>query len=65
MEDHQAQAGMGALLCHALTQSQVSFKAKSLGIKGQFGQSAYLAEQLYQQFGISAGDMAKAAQELI
>jgi transketolase len=65
MEDHQVIGGMGALLCHALSRAGMSFKAKSLGIDGKFGQSAYLAEQLYQRFGISAQDMANAAKALV
>lgn len=54
MEDHQVVGGMGSLLVHQLALKGVDFKVKSLGIQGQFGQSAYKADHLYQQHGISA-----------
>ncbi|MFZ5807517.1 MAG: transketolase C-terminal domain-containing protein [Verrucomicrobiota bacterium] len=53
IEDHQTIGGMGAILVHALAQHGVQFKAQSLGIRGEFGQSAYFAKQLYQARGLS------------
>ena len=47
IEDHQVKAGMGAMLAHELAQSGADFKMVSLGNKGEFGQSAYKADQLY------------------
>ena len=38
---------------------------KSLGIHGEFGQSAYLAEQLYERHGLTGPKMAEAAARLI
>jgi transketolase C-terminal domain/subunit len=38
---------------------------KSLGIRGEFGQSAYVAEHLYQHHGLTAAKMVEAARELI
>jgi transketolase C-terminal domain/subunit len=37
----------------------------SLAIKGEFGQSAYLADQLYEKHGLTAQAMADAAQKLL
>jgi transketolase len=56
---------MGALLAHALSQSGAPCRIKSLGIPGEFGQSAYLAEQLYQKYGLTAEGMVQAAETLI
>ena len=52
VEDHQVIGGMGSILIHALKDNGVEFKSKSLGIKGNFGQSAYTADQLYAKNGI-------------
>ena len=53
MEDHQVVGGMGSLLVHELMKNDVDFKVRSLGIQGEFGQSAYKAVQLYERHGIS------------
>ena len=47
MEDHQITGGMGAQLIHRLCQEGIEFKSQSLGIKGRFGRSAYMAAHLY------------------
>lgn len=60
-EDHQLVAGFGAILAHALVRDGVSLKMKSLGVKGEFGQSAYNAIDLYKKHGIDAGAIASAA----
>ena len=65
IEDHQVVGGMGAQVAHALSLSGVQFSMKSLGIKGEFGQSAYLAEDLYQKHGLTSAKMMEAARELI
>jgi len=36
-----------------------------LGIRGEFGQSAYLADQLYEKHGLTVNAMVRAAKELI
>ncbi|MCO4753261.1 MAG: transketolase [Bacteriovoracaceae bacterium] len=54
MEDHQVIGGMGAQLIHSLTRHGVEFKAQSLGVKGEFGQSAYTADELYKKNGLDA-----------
>ena len=54
VEDHQVVGGMGSLLCHALATNGVPFKVTSLGVKGEFGQSAYSALELYQKHGLDS-----------
>lgn len=52
VEDHQIVGGMGQMLIHALVvTSKIQFKATTLGINGDFGQSSYSAKQLYQKHG--------------
>lgn len=65
LEDHQVLGGMGAMLSHALSQAGVAHRVRSLGISGEFGQSAYLAEQLYEKHGMTAKAMAEAAVALV
>jgi transketolase len=64
IEDHQVVGGMGSLILHALHTNGVPFKAKTLGIRGEFGQSAYNANQLYERFDLSAVGIIKAFREL-
>lgn len=47
IEDHQIKGGLGALITHDLVQNGVAVTLKSLGIQGEFGQSAYKADELY------------------
>lgn len=65
IEDHQLIGGMGAQVSHALSNAGIAHKARSLGIHGEFGQSAYLAEQLYEKHGLTGPKMAEAALQLI
>jgi transketolase len=65
IEDHQIIGGMGAQVAHALSLSGLQFRMKSLGIQGEFGQSAYLAEDLYKKHGLTAASLAAAAKELL
>ncbi len=65
IEDHQLACGMGAQLSHALSMSGIAHRVKSLGIQGEFGQSAYLAEELYVRHGLTGPKMAEAALELV
>ncbi len=64
VEDHQILGGMGAILSHALLQNGVNFKLKSLGINGDFGQSAYLADELYKKHKLSVNDIVNAVKKL-
>ncbi|MGP8199981.1 MAG: transketolase C-terminal domain-containing protein [Limisphaerales bacterium] len=65
IEDHQIVCGMGAQVSHALAQAGIAHRMKSLGIQGEFGQSAYVAEDLYQKHGLTAGKIIDAARELM
>ncbi len=65
IEDHQAVGGMGAQVSHALSSAGVAHRMTSLGIHGEFGQSAYLAEELYEKHGLTAPKMVEAALALI
>ncbi len=47
LEDHQIIAGAGSMLVHALKLDGYEFSVKSLGNHGEFGQSAYTANDLY------------------
>jgi transketolase len=65
IEDHQLIGGMGAQISHALSRAGVAHHMKSLGIPGEFGQSAYVAEHLYDHHGLTAAKMVEAAQALM
>lgn len=65
IEDHQLVCGMGAQVSHALSQAGIAHRIQSLAIHGEFGQSAYLAEELYVQHGLTGPKMAEAALRLI
>ena len=61
VEDHQLIGGFGQMLCHALLQAGVEFKVKSLGVHGEFGQSAYTALDLYKKHHVDATAIVNAA----
>ncbi len=65
IEDHQRICGMGAQVSHALSTSGIAHRMKSLAIDGEFGQSAYLAEELYVKHGLTGPKMAEAALALL
>jgi transketolase len=65
IEDHQVIGGMGAQVSHALSNGGIAHTMKSLGIQNEFGQSAYLAEELYVKHGLTAPKMAEAALALV
>jgi len=64
IEDHQVVGGMGSIILHALHLNGIPFQAKTLGIQGEFGQSAYKADQLYARFDLSAEGIVKAYETL-
>lgn len=64
VEDHQRIGGMGQMLTHALVEQGVSLKLKSLAVQGDFGQSAYTAQELYHKHKVDAAAIIAAAQEL-
>lgn len=65
VEDHQVLLGLGAFVSHQLSQAGVSFSMKSLGVHGEFGQSAYNAIDLYKKHQMDSGAIVKAATELM
>ncbi len=65
IEDHQVICGMGAQISHALSQAGIPHTAKTLGIHGEFGQSAYLADELYDKHGLSAAKLVESALALL
>jgi len=65
IEDHQVIGGMGAQVSHALSNAGIAHTLKTLGINNEFGQSAYLAEELYVKHGLTAPKMAEAALALL
>jgi transketolase len=65
IEDHQIVGGMGAQVSHALSNAGIAHRITTLGIPGEFGQSAYLAEHLYQHHGLTAERMTEAALALV
>ncbi len=65
IEDHQLTCGMGAQVSHALSRTGIAHRIQSLAIPGEFGQSAYLAEELYVKYGLTGPRMAEAALALI
>jgi len=65
IEDHQIIGGMGAQVSHALSNAGIAHRIRTLGIDGEFGQSAYLAEELYQKHGLTADAMVEAAEALL
>lgn len=65
VEDHQLIGGMGAILAHTLEQQGVALKLRSLGVHGEFGQSAYNAIDLYKKHGLDAAAIVSAVRSLI
>jgi transketolase len=65
IEDHQVIGGMGAQLSHALATAGIAHRATTLGIKGEFGQSAYIADHLYRKHGLTADALVQAARRLL
>jgi len=64
IEDHQVIGGMGSMIVHALHAAGVEFKSVTMGIQGEFGQSAYKADQLYSRYDLSSEGIVKKVLEL-
>ena len=56
---------MGAQISHALSQAGIAHRVKSLGIPGEFGQSAYKAAELYDRYGLNADKLVESAEALM
>lgn len=65
VEDHQVIGGMGSMLCHALLQEGHQFQTVALGNKGEFGQSAYKADDLYAKHGMDDRAIVTAVKSLL
>ncbi len=65
VEDHQIMGGFGQILISTLVGKGVKVKAKSLGVKGVFGQSAYNAIDLYKKHGLDGESIAQAIEEIL
>ena len=65
IEDHQAVGGMGAQISHALSDAGIAHRIKTLAIHGEFGQSAYTADELYKKHGLTGDKMVEAALALL
>ncbi|MBQ7590146.1 MAG: transketolase [Verrucomicrobia bacterium] len=65
VEDHQLICGMGAQIAHALVQNGIACDMRSLGIRGEFGRSAYKVEELYKAQGMYTDDIINAAMKLL
>lgn len=65
IEDHQVLLGLGAFVSHQLVSQGQSLLIKSLGVHGEFGQSAYTAQELYHKHGMDSQTIVKAATELL
>ena len=65
VEDHQLTGGAGEVLVAKLTAAGCKLKVKTLGVHGEFGQSAYSADELYKKHGIGVDGIIAAAQSLV
>ena len=65
VEDHQLIGGMGAQLIHNLKLLGADFKATSLAVKGEFGQSAYSADELYAKHHVDSSAIIEAVKSLL
>lgn len=64
LEDHQLVGGMGAQLVHKLKMEGYDFDLVSLGVMGEFGQSAYTAKELYARHELDSRAVVAAAIQL-
>lgn len=64
VEDHQLIGGMGAQLVHQMKLHGAEFSVKSLAVMGEFGQSAYSADELYAKHHLDTDAIVEAAVEL-
>jgi transketolase len=65
VEDHQLVGGMGAQLTHQLKLLGSEFKVTSLAVKGEFGQSAYSADELYAKHQLDSTAIINAVENLL
>jgi transketolase len=63
LEDHQKIGGMSQMLASALSSAGVTYRLKIHAVDGHFGQSAYLADELYEKHHLDAKSIVKSALE--
>jgi transketolase C-terminal domain/subunit len=56
---------LAAEICDERLSFGIAHQIRSPGIHGEFGQSAYLAEQLYERHGLTGAKMAEGALALM
>jgi transketolase len=64
VEDHQLIGGMGAQLTHQLKLLGLEFEVISLAVQGEFGQSAYSADELYAKHQLDSDAIISAVETL-
>jgi transketolase len=65
VEDHQAIGGAGAMLVSALAANDLApARVRILGVKAEFGQSSYTADELYNKHGLGVAGICAAAKAL-
>lgn len=64
VEDHQLIGGMGAQLTHQLKLLGLEFDVVTLAVKGEFGQSAYSADELYAKHHVDSDAIIEAVENL-
>ncbi len=65
VEDHQRLGGAGSILVATLADQGVACRPRILGVPGHFGQSAYMALELYDRYGIGPQGIVSAAQTAV
>lgn len=65
VEDHQLIGGMGTQLAHQLKLHGAEFSMKSLAVQGEFGQSAYSADELYAKHHMDSHAIINAVETLL
>lgn len=65
VEDHQLIGGMGGQLAHQLKLQGIEFKLETLAVKGEFGQSAYSAGELYKKHKVDSSAIIEAVNKLL
>jgi transketolase len=65
VEDHQQIGGLAQMAAFDLAREGVSFQLKSLAVHGEFGQSAYSAQELYSKHKLDAAAIVEAAKDLL
>ncbi|MGE0632706.1 MAG: transketolase C-terminal domain-containing protein [Pseudobdellovibrionaceae bacterium] len=64
VEDHQYVGGFTSMLSQEFAARSVSLKLQALAVKGEFGQSAYNAIELYKKHGMDSDSIVRAALKL-